>query len=400
VAGKGIGNHLTTRKEILKMKKNKKLLIGIGMVFVLCVIVFGVYKNCQEPHDNRSIQVGVLSFLTGTYGQMGTDFLRGIQLYADEVNNTRMRENKKSEKISLEIEDGKANAKESINCFNRLLLHKPRVMIVAGDYQVAAIAPLADKTRIPIVTSIVGNQSFMDYNKGGWMFRNWLPITLISRVVARYAYKGLRAKKSAILFSQTEYGEDAASAYKDEFTKLGGLICSEQTYAADTHSVRDLVVRILNDKPDQIFVTGYGPGYIAALQQIRECGWNGLILTDTTATNPETLSNVNNMEGIVFADTIFGDEPASDVVRVFKEAYRQKYSSEANIYAAFGYDTMRIIVECISSEDSSEMIREKIKRIKFNSLSGLVKFTESGDCDIEIAIKMMKKDGKHIAVRW
>ena len=88
------------------------------LVIVLIALFAGrgwwLYNHRET--DDSVVRVGVLSFLSGQYAEMGQDMTNGIILAKDELNASNP-----GFKIELIIEDGKAKAKDSVNAFNKLL---------------------------------------------------------------------------------------------------------------------------------------------------------------------------------------------------------------------------------------------------------------------------------------
>ena len=126
------------------MKKNKKLLIlTISVTAIAILAIFGIFKG---RHEDDVIRIGVLSFLTGNFAEMGVDLVDGAQLAVEALNKSGwMLENIK--RAELIVEDGKVEPKTTVAGFRKLLLSNPLCAIVAGDTPVPAAAPLINLRR-------------------------------------------------------------------------------------------------------------------------------------------------------------------------------------------------------------------------------------------------------------
>ena len=369
-----------------------KILFVFGIIVIIGLII--IARREQNSEKDKIVEIGVLSFLSGAYAEMGTDLMRGVQIGVNQYNNM---ENNKL-KIKLLIEDGKAEAKTAIACFNKLLLNHPTAIIVGGDYQVSAIAPIADKNNIPVIVTNVGNKEFLKSNSNRWMVRDWIPISSIAKTVAFYSIKNYAFKTAAVITVQSDYGKDAQEAFCSEFIKNGGQIVMVQNFST-TPDVRNQVVALLSKNPEVIFVSGHGPGYVSTINQIREQGFKGIILTDTGAKNPENIKKLVSREKIIFADTYFGNS-LTNKSNDFVNEYQKTFNSSPSLYSAFGYDSISILIDAmLKSNMSNTEIKNNLYKIQaFPSLNGLLTIKDDGDCDLNCSVKTFDDSGNIIVL--
>lgn len=365
--------------------KNKKWFIILGIVALLAIFMIVLFNNKHHEENDNEIKIGVLSFLTGDYANIGNDLVKGASVFLD----TNLQSGKK---IVLIVEDGKGTAKDSFLALQRLLQKKPKAIIVAGDYQVPAVAKSLNENQIPAIATIVGNGSFLKDNTKQWVFRDWLPISQIANTMANYVIQCGKYKQIAILYVDSEWGHEAQDSFTVEANgKIKIVAC--QSYSVGIRDLRPQIASILSKKPDAIYLSGYGPSYISAVNQIREASKIDII-TETSINNPETKKHIKDFSNIYFSDSGFNlDE--NETSRKFKQWYYKKYGNYPTIYAAFGYDAMHLLVSAIDQSDMSNIsIRNQLKNIKgFDSLNGHVTFLPDGNCSIKTLIRRMDVNG-------
>lgn len=367
------------------MTKNKKLLIGVGIGVLLCVIAIGIYREYQEDGNDEVINIGVLSFLTGNYANIGHDLIKGASVFLDDRELC-------DKKVVLSIEDGKGAAKDSLIAVRKLLQKKPVAMIVAGDYQVPAVSAILNESKIPSIATIVGNGSFLKENAKKWVFRDWLPISSIAATMAKYVVSSKKYRKIAILYIDSEWGHEALNALNQVLENKIEIV-GVQSYTVDVRDLRPQIASLLSKEPEAVYLSGYGPSYISAVNQLREVTKIDII-TETSINNPETKRHIKDFSNIIFSDSTFNLEENESGSK-FREQYYKKYGEYPTIYAAFGYDAMHLLLTAIDNSDGSNVsIQTQLKAThNFTSLNGEVTFLPNGDCHIQTLIRQMDVKG-------
>lgn len=364
------------------MKKNK-LLITIGAAVLIGIIGYNIRE--QLLGRDNTIKIGVLSFMTGTYAQMGNDLANGILLAKDEYETNA----NNSIKVELKVEDGKAEGKTSASAFARLQQWGLKGAIIAGDNQVPTVAPVIERDNIPTVATIISNSRFIDYNANGvWIFRNWISVTAMAESMAYYAVDKLHLATVAILKMRSEYGDEAEAAFGNVFSKDSGRVLSVESFNETDADARTIISKTIAMHPEAVYVAGYGSCYGVVLNQLRECGFRGIILTGDAVMNPETRGQIKDAHSIYFARFM---EPTDSAYDAFKMRYKERFGREASVYSAYGYDSFNILISGFKDRKmSAEDVRNSImERNTYKTLLGTVKFKSNGDCSIPVAVQLM-----------
>ena len=354
------------------------------LVILVVVGVFGgrawwLYQN--RATGNNVVKIGLLSFNSGMYADIGIALDNGAKLAVEEVNS-----NSDSIKLHLSIEDGKGFAKDAINAFNKLDTNSVDVMIVAGENQVPPVAPLIEARKIPTVLTSVGTLSFQKNNKDKYMFLVNPSAQSTSSAMGEYARKELKLNSYAILSVASVYGQESATGFTQGFNAQP-LIWEK--YKETDLNARSQIAKILATNPDGVYVVGYGPGYTNALNQLKEQGYKGVIMSDYTISGQEAQENVKDKTDIFFAEADSRNNP--ERLDKFLKTFRTKYGKEATTHAKMGYDAIYVIAEALKN---SSNVKEGLGKINgLDTFFGKLTFNADGSSNFPVIIKQMQADG-------
>ena len=363
--------------------KNKKLLFSFGIIALLIIAAIGLYKNRQQTSDANVTRIGVLSFLTGTYAQMGIEIQNGAILAKDVFC-----QNNKSV-VELVSEDGKGEAKPAVSAFNKLLLSKPDAVLVAGANQVPVTAPIAAKVGVPMLATVIPNSEFLSYNgENTLLFRNFASSAAMARKIAQFAVQQNMKSVSCIMI-RASVGEESLSSFVGEFEHSGGKILTTESFDETMSSIQGIVTKSVSGNPDAIYVVGYGSVYAMLLNEIKNIGYKGRILTNDAVASPETLEILKNKDMIFYSDLDFVVRPEYKNVLNY---YKEKYGTEMSPFAIYGYNTFMILAEAafVAKKESIHIEKVLLRNEGFDTLTGKISFRKNGDCELPITIKEMK----------
>jgi ABC-type branched-subunit amino acid transport system substrate-binding protein len=110
---------------------------------------------------------------------------------------------------------------------------------------------------------------------------------------------------------------------------------------------RSLVAAAIAARPDAVYLTGYGPAYMASLRQLRELAPHMPVLADSTFADPATLAALGSAaEGVVFTgtDNELGDAAPAQVA-AFRKAFTARHGREPYSPAVFSHDAVRLLAD-------------------------------------------------------
>ena len=360
------------------MKKNRKLLIGIGIVALLGIVSVGVY-NWQQRRDVK--RIGLLSILTGQFSKIGTDVLNGVMLYIDEYNLKHP-----DSKISLDVEDGKAEAKFAATGFAKLTNNDIVGCIVVGDNQAYPTARMAVKKHVPTIVCSTGTSAFLVENgiNSPWIIKYSSAVSQEASELAVYAKMHLKLEYIALLTMEGGFGEDSGQAFESSFTRVGGKIVAREVFAIDATDIRPQIDKICDKKPQAVYISGYGASYFRTINQYREKDVKNSILTTDCISTPVAKASIKDFRNIYYSGFVL---PQSKRFYDFEASYMARYNEKPTRDSLYGYDSVALICSAINAGIPKDKIAQFIMSANnHNLLAGDVKFLSNGDVTFPIKI--------------
>jgi branched-chain amino acid transport system substrate-binding protein len=193
-----------------------------------------------------------------------------------------------------------------------------------------------------------------------------------------------------------DYSVDLGRFFWDEFTRLGGTIVKEQNYSSGDTDFRAQLTAIRAVKPDAIYIPGYYPEVSLILKQARQIGLTMPGLGCDGWAN-QTLLNVGGkaVNGCFFTNHFSPDDP-SPVVQNFVRAYKTKFGSLPDTFAALGYDAARIVIDAIkrAGKPDPTAIRDALAGTRhFAGVTGKFSIDEHRNASKPVLVIAIK-DGK------
>ncbi|HLF56533.1 MAG TPA: penicillin-binding protein activator [Thermoanaerobaculia bacterium] len=203
-------------------------------------------------------------------------------------------------------------------------------------------------------------------------------------VMARYAYDNLRLRAGVILAKEETYAMGIQKIFGDEFQRKGGRILETIEYPANTAEFAALADRAVTLKPDFAYVAAYAAEISQMIQDLRAQGFAGLILTTSSFAAAETIQRTGAAaESAYFTQATFETEgkKITPEVQVFVEAFRTRFGTAPDLYAAHGYDAFNVLVEAYRQGGTTALSFWKgMRNIReLRGVTGVLQFDEKGD---------------------
>jgi branched-chain amino acid transport system substrate-binding protein len=356
----------------------RKILIPLAILVVI-IAAIAIYFT-QKPKEPETIKIGAILPLTGPGAIFAQYIKEGADLAAEQLNKTP------SVPINIFYEDSKNQPKEGISAYNKLIAsEKPAVVIVALSSVAKALAPLAEQKKIIQIYIAVAISNITD---GKYRFRIYPEALGMAGVMARYNATKLKAKTSAVIYINDDFGRASLEAYSKEFEAHGGKVIFSDSYELQQTDFRSLITKLKNIRPapDVIYLNGYGPSYGIFVKQLKEFGIKSQLTADMTMGLPNTLEQVGNAaEGTYFVDGKMSSE--------FIEIFKRKYGKEPTSYSGYAYDIVNILAKIAKEEKkfTPEIIAQGLLRIKdYNGAMGNITIQPNGDSNLEFVVKQIK----------
>jgi len=363
------------------MTKNTKIIIGI---IVVVIIIGGIwYEMNRKPTGD--IKVAYISALSGEAGVWGQSLRRGFDFAVEEINSNGGIDGRK---IQVIYEDDGYDAAKGVSAFNKAI-DIDKVKIITGTVCSSVAMSVATKTQSNRVLYIATAATNPDVPKqGDLIFRLWPSDAYEAKAIGKYAVNSLGLKKLAILyFNDNPAGIALKDSFKESIESGGEEIISEEAVSSTEKDFRTILIKIIKDNPDGIYIATIPGVTPLAVNQVKELGYRG----DIFLYGPSILSE-GIPEKIAIKDNIYYPMPLTVQETQFWDNYKQKTGSDADLLIGGGYDSMKLIEYGLKlCGENNDCIRDKILSLKdYQTTRGKISFDKDGDVQgIKFEIKKL-----------
>ncbi len=227
--------------------KVSRCVIVIGLFFTLTGMIHPTGIRAEEV-----LKIGAYLPLTGWAANYGEDAKRGIDLAIEQVNSEG---GIKGKKVKVIYEDSGASAKQAVSAVRKLINIDKVPIIIGGlfSHEALAIGPICQSSEVPAIATQASHQ---DVNKAGdFLFRIAPPMGM-ERLMVRYAYEVLGARRYAGLVFSTDMGRTSMKMAEETFPKLGGVIARIEFFPTGTTDFKTHLLKIKQANPDVIEIKG------------------------------------------------------------------------------------------------------------------------------------------------
>lgn len=212
-----------------------------------------------------SVKIGYLIPLSGSAAaSIGRDMSRATHLAIKHINEAGGIKSMNGAKLELIEVDTRGDPKVAITETERLITRE-KTPVLLGAFQSGITFPatvVAEKYRTPWVVDLAAKA---DITERGfkYVFR---PVQVPASANAEsmvefvdYANKstGKVAKTAAILYENTDWGQDMANTLRAGFKRIGVELVLDEAYPPNTPDLRPLVLKVKGKKPDIVTATSY-----------------------------------------------------------------------------------------------------------------------------------------------
>ncbi len=322
-------------------------------------------------------EFGAVLPLTGSAAVYGSAIRRGIELAHEQVQN-----DPEAPRIVLLWADSGSVPERGAKELDRVY-GEGAIAAIGGVTSAEALAmvPIADEQNqillspsasLPQLTGISSN-----------FFRIFPSDFSEGTVMAKFAVDTYRVKSAVILAKEETYAKGIQEVFRDEFQRKGGQIVEIIEFPANTSDFAALVDRVNTLKPEAVYLAAYADEIRAIIRELRRQKFSGNILTTSSFAAAETIAKTGaDAEGVLFTQTALeleGDTPLQ--IKSFVAAYRAKFGSDPDLYAAHGYDAYQVLVEALrQGGTSASSFWKGMRNIReYPGVTGTFQFDEKGD---------------------
>ncbi len=349
----------------------------------------------QAPVEKAPIKIGIATSQTGALEAYGKQSIRGFELGLEYA--TKGSKQVAGRSIQVVIED--TETKPDVAKQKALkLLEDAKVDILVGSASstdALAILPLAQEYKKVMVVEPAVADAITGSQWNRYIFRT-------GRNSSQDAVAGATAiakpgVKIAVLAPDSAYGRDGVKAFKPVAEKLGAKLVQEEFAAANTTDFTANIQRIINAKPDYLFVIWAGantPWQQLSDMKLTEKG----IKISTSAPDMAALKTMWNMVGMEGFSVYYHGLPKNPTNDWLIEEHKKKYNEPPDLFTAGGMSAALALVQALEKtggEADAEKLIAAMEGMSFDTPKGQMTFRKEDHQALQTlyAIKLEKKEG-------
>jgi branched-chain amino acid transport system substrate-binding protein len=307
------------------MKKPVRLFAAI----LVCVFTSGT-AAAEVPHYPVLVPITGFLSLEGTAQRNGAV----LALAADKS-------------VTYEVLDTATSPEVAVNAMERALRDRMHLAAIIGPIlgtQMLAMLPLAAEYEVPLVT-ISGTARLTELDNR-WIFR-FFPGDAVTKVAhARYVVEELGARRPAILYQTTAYGQSGRRHLAETFRSLGAEPVYQEGLDVSVKDMAPALSKALAAQPDVLVLHLHSGSTARIVRQARARGVTLPIVAGSAMHQPTTAALLEPAElRGVCAES--GSSPVSGgtpEMQAFAARYRTEFGSEPDAFALAQYDAARMLL--------------------------------------------------------
>ena len=308
----------------------------------------------------------ILVPLTGFVALEGTSQKNGALLAASAIHDVKLRP---------EVLDTASTPEAAVTAWERSFGGGTPIAIVGPilGTQMLALLPLAQERKVPLLT-ISGTARLGDF--GNPYFFRFFPSDATVKVAhARYVVEKLGAKRPAIIYQSTAYGQSGHDQLAKTFAELKTPPVLEESVGTTVNDLSPALLRAKAAGADVLVLHLHAASTVLAVRQARQLLPDLPIVAGSAMHQPATAALLEPAElRNVCAETASSPISAgTPEMRTFLDAYRAAYKSDPDAYAAAQYDAVQMlahILKDLGPKATPEAVRARLASDTYRGVAG------------------------------
>lgn len=342
---------------------NKKIFWSVLVIVVLALVYTTAGQSKTEVGEKR-VKVGVISILSGQFGVIGENYLKGIQLAKDQYELSHP-----NTKVDLVVEDDGFDVKKGISAYKKLTqIDNIDALLNLSSPTIDSIHPDVTAKNLPVVQFGIQSDGLAAD-----------PIFQISPMAksavlefGTYLKEQTRLKKVAIVY---ENGKPF-NQFHEAFLESYGEADTVSMVITNKSDVDMYATRIVHEGFDGVAILGMPESgallikRITTLSKVKPTYMIDAQFQTGTDTYRKILGDLKVMEGA------YSVWLASSENVAFKEAFTKKYGEAPGSFADSGYDAFLTLM---NAHDNNRVNWIKnLQNTKLDGATGKVTFDSNG----------------------
>ncbi len=327
---------------------------------------------------NQKIVVGAVLPLSGEFALYGEPIRKGIELAFEEIQ----KEKGKPFKLDLQVEDSQGDPARAVQLLTKLYDEgAPAVIGGVTTQEALAMVEVADKRDRVLLSPSASSPRLSGISTN--FFRVFPSDFLEGTKMGHFATQTLNVHTVVIVAAESQYAKGIQQVFKSEVERDGGKVLDVIEYPPHTSDLGGVIDRVMTLAPDAVYLADYADGLVTLIKGLHERGYKGYILTTSSIATPDTVEKAGGTaEGVLFTQSNYDVNSDEPLIHGFVEAFKAKYGKTPDLYAAHGYDAMRVYAEALKKAGNARPNEfwQGMRGINsFPGVTGPIQFDEQGN---------------------
>lgn len=298
-----------------------------------------------------TVTIGMAHSETGPAAGFGVTQARGAQLAVDQLNV----EGEFGFTLALDVRDD-ASTPDGAKAALTDLISAGAAALLGPTLSSAAFAadPVAQEAGVPLVA--VSNTADGITQIGPYIFRTSLPERKQIPAAVRVAHRRLHFKRPVMVVRTDQpFAVSGAQAFRAALRRAGVPVVAKESYTGAPDNFRALLKRLAGHRPDVLIIESLteGPQLMREARKLK--AFRAVPFMGGNAFN--SLSVIKDAgaaaEGLIVGAAWHPDEPGV-VSRAFVKAYRKRFASVPDQFAAQAYTAVLVIANALSRAGTTD----------------------------------------------
>ncbi|UUX50771.1 ABC transporter substrate-binding protein [Nisaea acidiphila] len=321
----------------------------------------------------RAETLPVLVPITGFLSLEGTAQRNGAVMAVDMLG--------KELGLETEVTDTGTSPEGAVTALRRALGGAPSAAVASMlGTQMLAMIPVADRAGMPLLT-VSGTAKITELGSGN-VFRFFPGDSVVKVAHAKYAVEELGAKRPALLYQTTAYGQSGAAHLKKTLAELGAPLVFEEGIDISVKDMLPALTRMQAAEPDILLLHLHSGSTALVIRQARETGNPLPVVAGSAMHQPTTaaLLNPEQLKGVCAESASSPVSEQSGPVADFTAAYRKHFGTEPDAFALAQYDgTAMLIAAKKAGAQSADDVRAWLAGNSYDGLAMTYKSDGKGN---------------------
>jgi len=294
-----------------------------------------------SPAVAQDVRLPVLVPLTGFVALEGTSQRNGALLAVSQLRDVIFKP---------EVLDTQSTPEAAVTAWERAMSGAPSPAVVGPilGTQMLALLPLAQERGVPVLT--ISGTARLGELGNPWFFRFFPSDATVKVAHARYVVEKLGAKRPAVIYQSTAYGQSGREQLAKTLSALQAPPVLEESVAPTANDLSAALLRAKNANADVIVLHLHAPSTVLAVRQARQLLPDLPIVAGSAMHQPATAALLTpaELKGVCAETAASPISATSGPMRAFLDAYRAAYNGDPDAFAAAQFDAVSMLAKVIA----------------------------------------------------